>query len=833
MFRHIAGGGRSSKRASGARSGRAGAGLAAAMLALLGGWEARLPAQGSSGSVYISAVAPLAVIRVDGRDYQGQASFFWPPGSKHIVEFPASSIDGLQYDSLRSSRFELVGWKVNEQDLAPSGQRVMAVTASSDLKTIAAVVRAHYRVSIHLYGDPAEGGNLGTASPGSCGGPVPPPTEFRTGLVYLDDVCFWSSVRIWVREGTHSIEAYPYPGFVFLGWIGASTQNVFAHSIYVNKPYKLTARFVPGKRVKFRTDPPGMKVYVDRTPILTPDVEPCIPNGYIVPYAPQSIVPVCTGDFDFAVDSRHVIGAPSPQSPIGGGHWLFDSFSNGMGQNSVYTATSLMPAETIVAKFKRAAMMTVTTRPAGLRIAVDQQVKEGPAVFIFATGSKHEVSAPMEQTGGNGRKYLFRGWSHGGDAAQQVEITPEAEKTGVHLLAEYDLQSQLVVHSAPHGVTLEVDGSACPAPCRVDRKPGSEVRIAAPATHPLGEMQRLEFAGWHDGGDRERTVVVTGSEPTTLTAAYGHAYMLRTVREPAAGGSVRTDPPSVDGFYPEGKMVVISAEDGPGYRFRRYQGDASTASRTTALVMSRPRTVTAYWDKTSTLPPAAVRNAAAETASGAVAPGSLISIFGEKLAAEAIAGPASPLAQALGGVSVVVGDRILPLLFVSPQQINAQLPFDLVPGTYELRVLREGQPAVQGSVTVAACAPGLFYHDASGRAQAVAFHANGEPVTEEHPLRPGELVSIYGTGFGGYRPTPLLGFPLPNEPPFEARHEVALFAGDTPVPLEFAGGAPGLHGTDMLKFRATAEFLAADTSQLRVRVGDQDSNAVHVPRAIE
>ena len=52
----------------------------------------------------------------------------------------------------------------------------------------------------------------------------------------------------------------------------------------------------------------------------------------------------------------------------------------------------------------------------------------------------------------------------------------------------------------------------------------------------------------------------------------------------------------------------------------------------------------------------------------------MISVFGANLSDTTQVGPSAVLAQTLGGVSLTVNARILPLFFVSPSQINALLP---------------------------------------------------------------------------------------------------------------------------------------------------------------
>src|SRR5580704_9762797 len=60
-----------------------------------------------------------------------------------------------------------------------------------------------------------------------------------------------------------------------------------------------------------------------------------------------------------------------------------------------------------------------------------------------------------------------------------------------------------------------------------------------------------------------------------------------------------------------------------------------------------------------------------------VAPGSLVSIFGSNLAPQAAQAASIPLPILLGGVAVSFNGLMAPLLYVSANQINAQLPFEV------------------------------------------------------------------------------------------------------------------------------------------------------------
>src|SRR5207302_3025784 len=111
-----------------------------------------------------------------------------------------------------------------------------------------------------------------------------------------------------------------------------------------------------------------------------------------------------------------------------------------------------------------------------------------------------------------------------------------------------------------------------------------------------------------------------------------------------------------------------------------------------------------------------VVNAASFQASN-IAPGSIVSLFGTNLAEGAASALTVPLPKSLGGVSLTSQNVAAPLFFVSPTQINAQIPFETPPGAANLTVSVSGaaSPAT-ASVTIRPAAPGLFQ---SGQNRAV------------------------------------------------------------------------------------------------------------------
>ncbi|HKQ73753.1 MAG TPA: hypothetical protein VJ810_08515, partial [Blastocatellia bacterium] len=110
---------------------------------------------------------------------------------------------------------------------------------------------------------------------------------------------------------------------------------------------------------------------------------------------------------------------------------------------------------------------------------------------------------------------------------------------------------------------------------------------------------------------------------------------------------------------------------------------------------------------------------AASFSAGALASEGIAALFGTGLAASAVAATAQPLPTTLGGAQVQVRDaagmtRNAPLFFVSPAQINFQIPSGTSAGGATLTVLLNGTTVGQGAATIETVAPGLFTANASG-----------------------------------------------------------------------------------------------------------------------
>lgn len=774
----------------------------------------------------IVADHPLAGFQVDGESYVGQATFTWPENSVHFLRFIVTEeVAGENVQRIHGDTVRLYfqGWEATGADVPNLSEPRQMIVATPQITRYRAVLSVKYLTRLRFYdspGDPKEG----CASPA-----MEPPKGNGPGIVFIAGECFASSADLWLEAGIYQLLAYAYPGHAFIGWnLNEMGTNSFLRTVTISAPTIIRPEFRPAKRIKFITEPRGLKLLIDRTLTPTPKYDPC-EDWQVMPVSPPpGVAPLCPGEVDWAVGSRHVIGAEAWQDDGFGSLWVFDGFSNGAGNHELYEVKNL-DAETIVGQFTRGGRVSFLTSPTGLRLSVNG-VSNWPAYnFVARPGDVYELSAPAEQTGADGRRYVFKGWSNGGEAAQSVTVPVDVAEAGYRLTAQYELLSQVVIRSEPAGTAVEVDGVSCTTPCSIDRPAGTEVNVTAPESRTISHSHRLEFSSWSDGGPRQRTLTVEGATSVILTANYTTMFLLETSVNPEGGATITAQPPSADGFYAKGTYVTLTAEEREGYRFRRWVGDLESVYHSGGLVMSVPRSAVAMMDELDLAGKAVVQNAAGETPETVVAAGSIIAIYGTELAPYLDVGAGYPLPQTLAGVTVRIHDRILVLLFVSPNQINAILPYDLLPGDYTVLIQRAGKPDATAPITLVRNAPGVFTRLFNGEAFVLASHEDGTPVTPESPARRDEVVSIYGTGFGPYEMAFPYGFTLPQSPEYKLMEPPELFAGDIAVTPEFAGGAAGYSGTDVFRVRISDELPAGATVEFRGRSGGRDSNTALLP----
>jgi uncharacterized protein (TIGR03437 family) len=135
---------------------------------------------------------------------------------------------------------------------------------------------------------------------------------------------------------------------------------------------------------------------------------------------------------------------------------------------------------------------------------------------------------------------------------------------------------------------------------------------------------------------------------------------------------------------------------------------------------------------------------------------SIVAAFGRDLSDGTQAATSTPLPTTLANTQVAVKDslgteRLAPLFFVSPDQINYQLPSGMATGTATITVLRGNSVASAGAAQISLIAPGIFAANADGQGVAAAIvlrvKADGTQIFEP--------VAKLDTGQNKFLPDPI------------------------------------------------------------------------------
>jgi uncharacterized protein (TIGR03437 family) len=184
-----------------------------------------------------------------------------------------------------------------------------------------------------------------------------------------------------------------------------------------------------------------------------------------------------------------------------------------------------------------------------------------------------------------------------------------------------------------------------------------------------------------------------------------------------------------------------------------------------------------------------------------ISPGSWISIFGTNLSSVARSWQASDfigdtLPLSLDGVAVLIGGYSAAVSYISPGQINAQVPDGAGPGMVTVQVITAAGPSGLGQVDAEQWAPSFFTFSSGATSYVAATYEDGTIAGKSgllgsgvltRPAMPGDVISLWGTGFGPTTPSVPAGVLFSAAAPLPASDQLVIAIGDVPATVLFAG----------------------------------------------
>jgi uncharacterized protein (TIGR03437 family) len=219
---------------------------------------------------------------------------------------------------------------------------------------------------------------------------------------------------------------------------------------------------------------------------------------------------------------------------------------------------------------------------------------------------------------------------------------------------------------------------------------------------------------------------------------------------------------------------------------------------------------------------AAVTNAGSYS-TDAISPGSLISLFGSNLAGITASAQTVPLPVSVADTSVTINSVAAPILFESPGQINAQVPWEVAAGPANVVVRTRGASSHPVNVTIQVAAPGLFTDEGG---YAAALNTDGSVNSTRHPALAGSVVSVFFTGQGPVTMAVDDGAPPPTGTIVSATSTISATIGGAAAQVQFAGLAPLYAGVAQMNVKVPA--LTSGVYPLIVRIGGIASNTAQL-----
>ncbi len=384
-------------------------------------------------------------------------------------------------------------------------------------------------------------------------------------------------------------------------------------------------------------------------------------------------------------------------------------------------------------------------------------------------------------------------------------LNPSALTAGVHIgeinvlwgsAKQLELPVTAVVREASGPTTagpMQARASAACTPTRVVVAPA----VLGSFSRPQGLPELLSADLYDDCGN-----ALSGADNTVVaTLDNGDAPVVLSYYGPAAG----------QGSY-LATWTPLSAQANVNITFMAASGNLTPG---TAVVNG---TVTANQFKLPVLFDGGTVNNTNPLGGPVLAPGTVTSIYGMNLAANASSPGVIPLPNTVNGTNVKIGGGDAPFYYLGGGQLNVQAPADLVPGQQAAVVVQVNSAfaVLPNGISVFPATPGV---SAFADGHIIAQHGDFTLIDAAHPAKPNEPIVIYLSGMGATTPSVATGQPASATDLTPAQIQPTVTVAGQTASVGYAGLTPGGIGLYQINFTVPAGLAPGDAEVLVTQSG--------------
>jgi uncharacterized protein (TIGR03437 family) len=452
------------------------------------------------------------------------------------------------------------------------------------------------------------------------------------------------------------------------------------------------------------------------------------------------------------------------------------------------------------------------------------------AVTVNTTGVQSTLTAYVTPTSGITPSRLFNVFTTGTGVKGTVSTT-----SGGNWLSFLDGSSGIIKSPSPWLIQVAAQVGQAPgtytgsisinsSSVATDNKSVAVTMVVTTAPIvQLNNSQTIRLSGVQGGSNQYSVLNLTnqGQSALNVTAAASSAKFLAASVQGSTGLLITADPTGLTpGIYNGSVTVTSNAAN---------NAEVSIPVELVVAPAGMPSILTGGIVNISTY------------AQENLSPGDIAAIFGTQFASSTAAAAAVPLPKTLANTQVLVNGVPAPLFYVSPGQINFQIPYSLTgTQTNTVQVVSGSTMGNSRSIGVSASLPRLLTKSAGYGA--IVNAADGslvvpstmpDPVFATHPAKPGDTIVIYAIGLGQTTPAAVEGDPASARPLQTISNVMVTFGGGffgraSTVASSFTGLTPSAAGLYQLNVIIPADATLGPAVPVSIVVNGAQSNAVNL-----